>query len=518
MIGRYPLPTYKNFDFDTDLAKFSPKQMEAVRELDKSTVKYLLYGGAQGGGKSYFLRWYAVRYLMLAFLVKKLRWVPVMIACEDYPALKDRQISKIEREFPAWLGRSYTDHKAYGRCFILSPKYGNGVLCLRNLDDPSKYQSTEFAFIGVDELTKNPMSLFNDLRRCNRWKGIPDWECKFVGATNPGGIGHSWVRNLWMLKSFPKEFYPPSSPVDYRTTFKYVQALASDNPHLDAGYWNMLSTLPESMRKAFRDGDWNTFVGQMFTEWDEQSHVIDPIPVPPDAPIYVTMDWGFGKPFSMGWWWVDHDGRLYRFHEKYGWSGIADAGLRLSDDVLADTMSLEEQRIDLKPDRILFRFAGHDCFARRPNPFGGGQGPSTAEVFAGHGLTLIPGDPDRRLKLRQFHNRLTVPEDGSRPMIQVYRTCDQFIRTIPDLVVDKNNMEDVDTKGEDHIYDEACHIMMSRPIRHPAAQSAANSAPADYRGVDTMQIVAQQELKRLRGELYDSNMRENEAVMARFGL
>ncbi len=151
------------FDFDADLAKFTERQLQAVYLLDRNFtpgctlpfIKFLLYGGALGGGKSYFLRWVAVRLLMNFFYLRGLSQVQVMLACEDFPSLKDRQLSKIDREFPSWLGKSYSDHKNYGRCFILAAEYGGGIICFRNLDDASKYQSSEWAAILVDELTKN---------------------------------------------------------------------------------------------------------------------------------------------------------------------------------------------------------------------------------------------------------------------------------------------------------------------------------------------------------------------------
>lgn len=468
------MTTYYDADFDTQVANFSPKQLEAIRVLDGGQCKYLLYGGAMGGGKSYLLRWYAVRFLMGMFAKYKMRWVQAMVACESYPALKDRQIVKMEREFPRWLGKLYDNHKVYGRCFILHSDYGNGVICLRNLDDPAKYASSEFAFIGVDELTKNLYPTFNDLRTRIRWKGLHDRYCQFLGCTNPGSIGHGWVRNLWMLRSFPEEYYPPMSKADYRPYFHYVQSLAKDNPHLDSSYWSMLSTLPKALRKAFRDGDWNTFIGQAFMEWDPNVHIIEPQPIPENAPIYTTFDWGFGRPFSMGWWWVDSDGRLYRFHERYGWTGEANQGLRMSDKELAALMLLEEEKHNIPQKQIVGRLAGHDCFARKPNPMGGGQGPSTAEEFRKYGVILHPADPSRTLKMRQFHLRLSLPADGSLPMMLVYRTCEQFIRTIPDLVVDKNNIEDVDCfvagtmistpSGEVPIEELRCGNLVDTPI------------------------------------------------------
>ena len=525
------MPTSSNVpqaDFDVEIAKFHPRQLEAIRALDRPNGRYVLYGGAMGGGKSYLIRWYCVRFLMQVYARHRMRYVQAMLACEDYPSLKDRQVVKIEREFPAWMGKSYSDHKVYGRCFILNPKAGSGVICLRNLDDASKYASSEFALIAVDELTKNLISVFNDLRTRNRWTGLKDTECKFLAGTNPGSVGHGWVKNLWISRSFPKEFYPPVSPTDYRPLFQFVKSLADDNPSLDASYWSMLSTLPIALRKAFRDGDWNTFIGQMFQEWDEASHVMAPVPVPTSAPIYMTYDWGFGAPFSIGWWWVDNDGRIYRFHEKYGWTGESNQGVRLNDDAIARMIIEEERQAHIPTERIVRRLAGPDCFAKRPDFKGGGQGKSTYENFKAFGILLSPGDPNRKLKIRQFHNRLAVPTDdagrptGERPMVQVYRSCEQFIRTIPDLVVDTNDIEDVDTKGEDHIYDEACHIMMARPLTDRGtfdAQTAARKpkkVTVPYTRMLDLATIADLEREQIREEI-EEQQRYEEMGYGNFG-
>ena len=286
----------KTLDIDQDIAKFTPRQMEAVKALDSGGIKYFLYGGALGGGKSYFLRWYGVRRLIVLYQVYGLSGAVGMLACENYPSLKDRQLSKIGREFPGWLGKMHTDHKEFGRCFILKPRFGGGILCFRNLDDPSKYQSAEFAFIMVDELTKNDYDTFTFLRSRLRWPGLPDVEGQFVGGTNPGGIGHGWCKQLWMDKTFGPEWYPPISPEDYRKQFAYIPSKADDNPHLDPGYWAVLNTLPEHLRSAFKDGNWDIFVGQAFSEFNRTTHVVKPMPVPSNAPLYMTFDWGYGAP------------------------------------------------------------------------------------------------------------------------------------------------------------------------------------------------------------------------------
>ncbi|MFA5149259.1 MAG: hypothetical protein WC491_09075, partial [Candidatus Omnitrophota bacterium] len=409
-------------------------------------------------------------------------------ACEDYPSLKDRQLSKIGREFPQYLGKMYSDHAEYGRCFMLDKDYGNGIICFRNLDDSSKYQSAEFAAILVDELTKNDNETFNFLRTRLRWPGLKDYECPFIGATNPGGIGHNYVKALWMDNDFPVEF---TTPIDYRPMFAYVPSKAEDNPYLDSSYWQMLGTLPPHLRSAFKDGSWDIFVGQAFQEWSRTYHVIKAIPVPKGVPIYMTFDWGYGKPFSVGWWWIDSDGRKYRFSEWYGWNGTADQGLRLTDTEIADGIIKRERAMghDVKEGAVfnphIHRLCDPTCFNKKPDYRGGGQGPSTAEVFINMGLNMRPGDPSRVLKWRQFHEHLRVPRDekdqvNGVPMLQVYENCHHFIRTVPSLTVDANNVEDIDSDGEDHVADEAALLLMARPVRFmPEVEKKVSRPPAD---------------------------------------
>lgn len=506
----------KALDFDKDIAKFTPRQLEACAAIDSGKYKFILYGGALGGGKSYFLRWVLVRLLMAWFFEKGMSAVKVMLCCEDYPQLKDRQIEKIEREFPEWLGKSYSDHKSYGRCFMLHSSYGGGIICFRNLDDASKYQSSEWAAVAIDELTKNDYDTFTEVRKRLRWPGLSDDECLLLGATNPGGIGHNYCKAFWIDKIFPDEF---KAPYDYTKKFCYIPAKADDNPHLDEGYWMMLNTLPAHQRAAFRDGSWDLFIGQAFGEWSRTHHVIKPIPVPKDAPLFMTFDWGFGAPFSVGWWWLDGDGRFYRFAEWYGWNGTPNQGMRLSDSEIADGIRKREESMgfaeETKTDNgvvfnsKIYRLCDPTCFNRKPDYRGGGQGPSTADEFRAKGLILRPGDPSRVLKWRQVHQRLYVPMEGDRvagvPMVQVYDSCIHFIRTIPNIVVNPNNPEDIDTTGEDHIADEFALLCMARPMNIASWNQEFKQKEGKRKRPDDISGIAHMELE----EFYRNQSGEN---------
>ncbi len=501
------MATQASLDFDSEIANFredvNPKQCAALRLLDSGAIKFLLYGGALGGGKSHFLRFYGLRYLMRLFSEKGLRNVAAMLACEDYPTLKDRQLVKIATQFPSFLGESFTDHKDYGRCFLLHPEYGSGILCFRNLDDPSKYMSAEFALILVDEWSRNQPAMFNDLRTRLRWPGLKNVECQFVGGSNPGGPSHAILKQLFIDKTFPPEFIHPH---DVRGQFAFVKALADDNPYADESYITQtLETLPEPLKRAFRWADWNVFVGQAFPDLNERRHAYDPgIRLFPEHSWFgMSFDWGFGAPFSVGWWHTDADGRLYRFASWYGWNGTANQGLRMEDSEIGKGIIEREKGMGLVKDYEdgvwgpnIIRKLSPDCFQKKPDYKGGGQGPSTAEVFMRMGIRGSPGDPKRALKIRQFRERTKIPGDGQMPMMLINRADSHFFRTVSSLITDPNNIEDIDTSGEDHVYDEVALMCMARPL----SQILFEPVPREKRPTGATAAAAE-ELKRIRQEL-----------------
>lgn len=444
-------------DFDERIAVFTPRQMDAIRVLDSGLCKFLLYGGALAGGKSYLLRWYALRRLM-ELGARGHKNVSAMLACENYPALQNRQLCKIEDEFPSWLGKYHTAHGTHGRCFILHPKYGGGRLLFRNLDDPEKYKSAEYALILVDELTLNPFEIFEGLRKRLRWPGLPDIECQFVGATNPTGIGMGWVKQLWIDRKLPKNF---KYPVDYSGQFYFVQALAKDNPYVDAEYESQMSTYSDEQKAALRDGRWDIFEGQAFPEVTLETHglgKITPADIPGNYQLYMTFDYGYGAPFSVGWWYADGDGRLVRFSEWYGWNGTPNKGLSLPDREIAQGILAREEEMGIQ-GRDIYRLAGHDCGSKRANPYGTVKGKSVVEGFAEEGVYLNIADPDRIVGARQFRQRIKT-KIGGMPMLMAAAECEQFFRTIPRLITRSSNvkggLEDIEEGRhvEDHIYDE----------------------------------------------------------------
>ncbi len=239
----------------SELTRFFPKQLEALEASKR--FKYVLFGGSVGSGKSYWIRWTAVYWLMKyaeRFVYidekgqkrfkKEGRGIRAGVFCEDYPSLNDRHLTKVKFEFPEWLGKfNEAKHE-----FTLAAEYGSGIIAFRNLDDPSKYLSVEFAVIAIDEINRNPKTTFDMLRSRHRWPGIKD--TRFIAGCNP--LGEAWVKNMWV-----KRMFSPDEKEQYE--FVYVPALPTDNPHLPAEYYKSLESLPESQRKAYLEGNWDAF-------------------------------------------------------------------------------------------------------------------------------------------------------------------------------------------------------------------------------------------------------------------
>ncbi len=230
----------------TELSGFFPKQNEA--KLASKRFKFTLFGGSVGSGKSRWLRWMCVYWLMEYYAKYNIKGVRAGLFCEDYPSLNDRHLSKVKFEFPEWLGRfNEAKHE-----FTLAPEYGSGIIAFRNLDDPAKYLSVEFAVIAIDEINRNPKTTFDMLRSRHRWPGIKD--VKFIAGCNP--LGEAWVKNMWV-----KRLFPPDEKEQYE--FVYVPALPTDNPHLPESYYKSLESLPETQRKAYLEGNWDAFDEEM---------------------------------------------------------------------------------------------------------------------------------------------------------------------------------------------------------------------------------------------------------------
>jgi phage terminase large subunit len=263
------------------------------KEFHESTAKYRLFGGAAGPGKTKALLWEAI--------YKALR-VPGsdgLLLRRTYPELESSLLAYFRRDVPHSLYKKFNESK-----YVVTWNNGSTTrfgYC-RNENDVYRYQGAEFLFIGLDELTHFTLKQWQFLTSRNRCP-VPGSRPCMAGATNPGNIGHAWVKALWIDHSPPTEFDQRElyDPRDYA----FIRARLSDNPIYanDADYRRTLETLPEHLRRAFLDGDWNVFAGQYFDIFDYGRHTARPeeIRLEPWWPRWISIDWGFQHPSAVYW-------------------------------------------------------------------------------------------------------------------------------------------------------------------------------------------------------------------------
>ena len=412
------------------------------------------------------IRMIAPTYMIYLSNMRGIKTPCCAIFSSTYPTLAERQMRKIDVEYPSWLGRLVTRHDIHGRCFLINREFGGGVIHLRNLSDPSEYKGAEWCAAFIEEATENDYSVFNDLWPRLRWPGLESIECKMFLGCNPGGIGHHWVKSMFIEPNRGKEW---AGREDW---FAFVPSRVTDNPHLPKSYLDGLKSLSDPEYNSKVLGSWDDVEGMPFGYVNSLSHGIDPIPVPDNWPIVMTYDGGFGKPFSIGWWMIDNDGRKIRFDEWYGGIGVQNKGLRLTEnDICLGVIEREKKwgfwGDDNRCHREIDRIAGHDCLASKPNYQGGGQGPSPVETWIKYGMYLRSGDPDRKKGFRAMTLELQCKDEFKNPVVPnmvAFRNCKNFFRLLSTLPSKEHDSDDVDTNAEDHLYDECRHIAMSRPL------------------------------------------------------
>lgn len=423
-----------------------------------------LYGGAAGGGKSDFL------------LVEALRQIHIphyrgIIFRKTFPQLTEL-IDRSHELYKNCPGARYN-----GTMHCWSFKSGAKIYFgnMQHVSDRTNYQGKHYDFIGFDELTHFTWEEYSYMLSRNRPSG-PGTRIYMRATANPGGIGHGWVKDYFVTAGKPYETvvfkqevkYPDGRRKTFYRTKVFVPSTVFDNKILlenDPGYLARLATLPEQERKALLYGDWDVFAGQVFREFRNNpdgyrsqvmTHVIEPFKIPDDWLIYRGFDFGYAKPFSVGWHAVDHDGCIYRIREFYGCTGTPNEGVKMEPTEIARRIKEIENTDPLLKRRKIIGIAD-------PSIYDESRGESVAAMMERQGVYFSPADNTRLAGKMQFHYRLAFGEDG-RPMFYVFNTCKDFIRTIPALVYDEKKVEDIDTDCEDHIYDECRYVMMEHPI------------------------------------------------------
>ena len=444
-----------------DLSQISDKQY-AFLSSDK---KHVGFGGARGGGKSWSVRTKA------KILAATYPGIKLLIVRRTFPELVNNHINTLQEELNGIAKYNKTE-KVFTFPNGSTIKFG---YC-NNDKDLLQYQGAEFDVIFLDEATQLQEMWIKKITACVR--GVNDFPKRIYYTCNPGGASHGYFKRLFIDHSYEDGEDPDE--------YAFIQALVTDNKALMASqpdYIKQLEALPPKLKEAWLHGRWDIFEGQFFEDFRTTpdiekcaaagitpeeavrqhrfTHVIEPFDLNAGDRrgwnIMRSYDFGYHKPFSLGYWAVDYDGVLYRIMEMYGCTQTPDEGVKWSpDEQFRKISEFEQQHPWLKGRKIVDSVAD-------PAIWDSSRGESIAETAAKYGIYFTPGDNQRIPGWMQVHYRLQFDQNGYARMY-VFNNCKAFIRTMPLMMYSETQPEDLDTKLEDHCPDEVRYMCMSRPI------------------------------------------------------
>jgi phage terminase large subunit len=415
------------------------KQLEAFDAIEAGKAQYYLYGGAKGGGKSYLVRADEI-YRRMVY-----PGTTGAIFRKTYPELISNHIRKFWQEYPFTREWWRESEKAI--------KYPNGSITefkyLDTTNDVYNYQGIEFDDIALDEATQHEEEVFKVLKTSLRSdpKTItrnPGFHGRFLSTANPGGPGHGWVKRLYIDKRY--------NPEETASDYAFIAAKIYDNQiflNANPQYLKNLQDLPEDLRRAYLDGDWEVFIGQFFGDWRYDIHRIEPIEVDRYWGKIFGLDWGFSPhPFHAGWYTQDFQGNVFKYRELEGNEtapqDVANQIVELSRDDSGLTFGVgDSQMWELNP-----------YSAKKPQEAYSDK--SIAEtirsVLQRHGMDMFQANKNRitgwtLLKtMLQWDAELNAQgrrEFTKRPKYYVFSACPLTISAYPNMIHSKLHPEDM---------------------------------------------------------------------------
>lgn len=418
------------------------------QELFLSCPAYeAFFGGQAGGGKSEALVIGAIGDHNVGFFNNQ-GWKALLLR---------RTFSELEKSL---ILRS--QQLLYGKAKYDSQKHRwsyNGAIIdfghLQNEEDIHKYRSAEYNYIGFDELTQFTERQYLYLFSRNRSKS-PEIRCFVRSASNPMGIGHGWVKERFIKDKVPFKIYQYAQQVpkagggfEERTIDRcFIPSGAFDNRYLmdnDPNYIMRLNQLPDIEKRALMYGDWDIESGQFFSEFCNE-HICEPFDIPLGWNIWLSMDWGFQTKCAIGFYAQDPVSEIiYRFDEIY-----------VSKKQPEDVAYTIKAKLGMKIHFVAGKYADKRILVRNDD-----TNVDTKERFANSGLHFSIANHDHRNGNMRCHELLSKDKEGN-VKFKVFRTCKEFIRVIPDMVHNVNDIEDIDPKCEKHIADEFRYFAIMR--------------------------------------------------------
>lgn len=408
-------------------------------------ARYIAYGGARGGGKSWAVRKKSV---LLALGYDGIR---ILIMRRTFPELQENHILPLLSEL-----RGIAAYRDKDKAFT----FPNGSRIKFGYCDSERdvlqYQGQEYDIVFIDEATHFTQFQYDTLTAIVR--GANNFPKRMYLTCNPGGVGHAWVKRLFI----DREYTPSERPEDY----VFIRATVYDNKRLldnDPDYVRMLENLPDGLRQAWLHGSWDVFAGQYFSQWDPSLHIIAPFDIPKHWRRYFAMDYGLDMlaGYCIA---LDERGRAYVYRELYEPDLIISEAAQAVKELCAG-------------EQIFQYLAPPDLWNRRQD-----TGKSVAEIFTEHGIFLTKAQNDRVSGWLDMHEWLKPQTGGNGERyagLRIMSNCRNLIRCIPLLQFDDKRPSDVSGEPHEitHAPDAIRYFCAGRPRPEPPKDKTAKNIP-----------------------------------------
>lgn len=401
----------------------------------KAKTKYIAYGGARGGGKSWAMRMKAV---LLATRYKRLR---ILLLRRTFPELEANHIMPLQiilKDLAVYLASKKEFRFPNGSIIKLG-------YC-KNEKDSMQYQGSEYDVIMFEEATLFTEGQLSFISTCLR-NVRPDFNTRIYYTCNPGGPAHHYIKRLFIDKEY--------EGAENKDEYTFIPALVFDNETLmknDPTYVKVLDNLPEDLKRAHRDGDWDALSGQYFREFRKAVHVIEPFEIPKEWVRYCTVDYGLDM-LAAVWIAVDYNGYCYAYREYH-------------ESNLIVSQAAEKLKYLSKGENITAYYVPPDLAARRQD-----TGKSALQIFIENDIIGIITKNDRISGWLCLKELLNHNNGGSEPILKFFNTCKTAIKHIPLLQRDDKDPNDISNEPHEftHVAD-ALRYFASTWLEKPETQ------------------------------------------------